>query len=41
MRSTLVQLPLVPRVDADVDALIVGSEPAGLYAAYNERFRGL
>ena len=34
-------LPLVPRVDADVDALIVGSGPAGLYAAYCGGFRGL
>jgi ferredoxin/flavodoxin---NADP+ reductase len=41
MRSTLVQLPLVPRVDADVDALIVGAGPTGLYAAYYAGFRGL
>jgi ferredoxin/flavodoxin---NADP+ reductase len=36
-----VHLPLVPRVDADVDALIVGAGPAGLYAAYYAGFRGL
>jgi thioredoxin reductase (NADPH) len=36
-----VQLPLAPRVDADVDALIVGAGPAGLYAAYYAGFRGL
>ena len=34
-------LPHVPRVDADVDALIVGAGPAGLYAAYYAGFRGL
>src|SRR5487761_1382293 len=29
------------RVDADVDALIVGAGPVGLYAAYYAGFRGL
>jgi thioredoxin reductase (NADPH) len=36
-----VHLPLATRVDADVDALIVGAGPAGLYAAYYAGFRGL
>jgi thioredoxin reductase len=36
-----VQLPPDALVDADVDALIVGAGPAGLYAAYYAGFRGL
>jgi ferredoxin/flavodoxin---NADP+ reductase len=34
-------LPVTPRVDAEVDALIVGAGPVGLYAAYCAGFRGL
>jgi thioredoxin reductase (NADPH) len=36
-----VHLSLAPPADADVDALIVGAGPAGLYAAYYAGFRGL
>jgi ferredoxin/flavodoxin---NADP+ reductase len=36
-----VHLPLRSPVDAEVDALVVGAGPAGLYAAYYAGFRGL
>jgi ferredoxin/flavodoxin---NADP+ reductase len=36
-----VQLPPASSADVDVDALIVGAGPAGLYAAYYAGFRGL
>lgn len=36
-----VSLSATPRVDAEVDALIVGAGPVGLYAAYCAGFRGL
>jgi thioredoxin reductase (NADPH) len=40
-RGMPVQLPPAPPADADVDALMVGAGPAGLYAAYYAGYRGL
>jgi thioredoxin reductase len=41
MEGHAVSVLVAPRIDAEVDALVVGAGPVGLYAAYCAGFRGL